>query len=138
MASNTPNPNPQSNSSSSSSTTAPSPGNAFSPNPTTTPPMRLPSLSFLYRMECDCASDADAITVGAPHDGGAVRTVMPIIGGVVRGPRIEAEVLSAGGADWMEVWAGTHVSFNFSLVAGSLGSGLFICPGLRGRSGGSV
>ena len=85
----------------------PSPGNDYIIN-ADTPPMRLPHLQFIYRMECEI--DPQEINVGAPHNAGVIRSIAPIIGGAVRGPRIEAEVLKLGGADFAEVWQGTHVS----------------------------
>lgn len=83
----------------------PSPGNAFSPNPTT-PPMRLPSLSFIYRLECTISPTE--IHVGAPHNGTSIRSIAPITGGSAHGPRIHAEVLSVGAADWAVAHRGTH------------------------------
>lgn len=81
-----------------------SPGNALFPN---SPPMRQPSLSFIYRLECDI--DVNEIDVGAPHGSGIIRSIANIMKGTVKGPGIEGEVLPLGGADWATVIEGTHV-----------------------------
>lgn len=105
----------------------PSPGNYYAMH-ADTPPMRRPFLDFIYRLECDIAEDE--VNVGAPHGSGVIRSIAPIVGGKVRGPRIEAEVLKLGGADWAEVFEGTHVSaFSFLATAAS---------GVWNRSLGSV
>lgn len=81
----------------------PSPGNAFS----NSPPMRQPSLSFLYHLEATI--DTNEIDVGAPHGSGIVRSIANITGGTIKGPDIEGTVLPLGGADWATVVEGTHV-----------------------------
>lgn len=68
--------------------------------------MRLPSLSFLYRLECFIAKEE--FQIGAPHGGGMRRDVVNILGGSLRGPRLEGQVLP-GGADWAQTIQGTHV-----------------------------
>lgn len=83
-----------------------SPGNKFSPNPTTTPLMRTPSLSFLYRLECDIAKEE--LNVGAAHSTGVIRSIANILEGEVNGPNIKGKVLPLGGADWATVIEGTH------------------------------
>ncbi|KAJ5812034.1 hypothetical protein N7474_008335 [Penicillium riverlandense] len=83
----------------------PSPGNTFFPQG---PRMRQPSLSFLYRLECDIARDE--INVGAPHNAGIIRSIANIVRGSMKGPGIEGEVLPLGGADWATMVKGTHVS----------------------------
>lgn len=85
-----------------------SPGNALYPS---SPPMRLPSFKYLYRLEC--MTEATGFEVGAPHDAGIQRSIVNITGGTFKGPRIEGEVLP-GGADWAQVVQGTHVSSNLS------------------------
>lgn len=88
-----------------------SPGNAYSPNSTSTPPtppMKLPNLSFLYRLECNIAREE--INVGAPHSAGIIRSIANIVDGEVNGPRVKGRVLPLGGADWATVVEGTHVS----------------------------
>lgn len=87
-------------------------GNAYKINETT-PLMRLPNLSFLYRLECDIAKEE--ILVGAPHGSGIVRSVANILEGEVNGPRIKGKVLPLGGADWATVVEGTHVSSFFRM-----------------------
>lgn len=63
--------------------------------PTTlSPSARLPKFEFVY--ECD-ATLSPAQDFGTTIDGH--RRVIPITGGVFRGPRVRGEVLS-GGADW--------------------------------------
>lgn len=70
--------------------------------------MKVPHLDFVYRSSCDMASDNYA--VGAPFGGSHSRTIMPISGGIVRGPHISAEIQKTGGADWGTVVTGTGVS----------------------------
>lgn len=70
--------------------------------------MKLPNLSFLYRLECEIAKEE--INVGAPHGGGIIRSIANILEGRVSGPRIQGTVLPLGGADWATVVEGTHVS----------------------------
>jgi hypothetical protein len=84
---------------------SPSPGNDFFPQG---PRMRLPSISFLYRHECDIAKEE--INIGAPHNAGIIRSIANIVRGSMKGPGIEGEVLPLGGADWATVVKGTHVS----------------------------
>lgn len=69
--------------------------------------MRLPSLTFLYRLECDIAKEE--INIGAPHDSGVVRSIANIVRGSMQGPGIEGTILPLGGADWATVIKGTHV-----------------------------
>lgn len=85
-------------------TTSPSPGNAFFPDG---PQMRLPSLEFIYRLECN--TDKEDIDIGAPHDSGVIRSVANIVRGSVKGPEIEGTILPLGGADWATIIKGTHV-----------------------------
>ena len=75
--------------------------------------MRQPSLSFIYRLECNI--DSKEIDVGAPHGSGIIRSIANIVSGTVKGPRIEGEVLPLGGADWATVIEGTHVSKQYYL-----------------------
>ncbi|KAJ5631445.1 uncharacterized protein N7484_011545 [Penicillium longicatenatum] len=81
----------------------PSPGNGLFPDG---PQMRLPSLSHLYRLECDIAKEE--IDIGAPHDAGVIRSIANILRGSVKGPGIEGSILPLGGADWATVVKGTH------------------------------
>ena len=83
-----------------------SPGNQFSPNPESTPLMRTPHLSFLYRLECDIAKEE--LLVGAAHGTGVIRSIANILEGEVNGPDIKGKVLPLGGADWATVIEGTH------------------------------
>lgn len=76
--------------------------------------MKLPNLSFLYRLECDIAREE--INVGAPHCAGIIRSIANIVGGEVNGPRIKGTVLPLGGADWATVVEGTHVSTTRDLL----------------------
>jgi hypothetical protein len=75
--------------------------------------MRQPSLSWLYRLECDIAKEE--IKIGAPHNSGTIRSIANIVRGSVKGPGIEGEILPLGGADWATVVKGTHVSSRSSL-----------------------
>ncbi|KAJ5731331.1 uncharacterized protein N7483_005839 [Penicillium malachiteum] len=81
----------------------PSPGNTLFDNG---PQMRQPSISFLYRLECDIAKEE--INIGAPHDAGVIRNIANIVRGSLKGPGIEGTVLPLGGADWATVVKGTH------------------------------
>jgi hypothetical protein len=69
--------------------------------------MRLPALSFLYRLQCQVAKEE--INIGAPHGAGTIRSIANIVEGTLKGPDIEATVLPLGGADWATVIEGTHV-----------------------------
>lgn len=84
---------------------ATSPGNALYPN---SPPMRLPGLTFLYRLECNISNEE--IKIGAPHGAGVIRSIANIVGGTFKGPELSGSVLPLGGADWATVIEGTHVS----------------------------
>lgn len=83
-----------------------SPGNSFKINETT-PLMRLPNLSFLYRLECEIAKEE--VNVGSPHGAGIIRSIANILDGEVKGPEISGKVVPLGGADWATVIEGTHV-----------------------------
>lgn len=83
--------------------TTPSLGNAFFPDG---PQMRLPSMAFLYRLECETTEDFD---LGAPHDSGVIRSIVNITRGSLKGPGIQGDILPLGGADWATVIKGTHV-----------------------------
>ncbi|KAJ5708342.1 hypothetical protein N7488_008143 [Penicillium malachiteum] len=83
--------------------TLPSPGNTLFANG---PQMRQPSISFLYRLECDIAKEE--INIGAPHDAGVIRSIANIVRGSLKGPGIEGTILPLGGADWATVVKGTH------------------------------
>ncbi|BCS27816.1 DUF3237 domain-containing protein [Aspergillus puulaauensis] len=80
-----------------------SPGNQYYPN---SPPMRMPGLTFLYRLECTIASEE--ISIGAPYGAGIIRSIANITGGTFKGPNLEGTVLPLGGADWATVIEGTH------------------------------
>lgn len=94
-----------------------SPGNAFRINETT-PLMRLPNFSFLYRLECEIAKED--VNVGSPHDAGIIRSIANILDGEVKGPRIRGKVLPLGGADWATVVEGTHVCIQVSFLLPSM------------------
>lgn len=72
--------------------TAPSPGNGIFPHGSQ---MRQPSLAFLYRLECDIAKEE--INVGAPHNSGVIRSIANNLSGTIKGPGMEASILSLGG-----------------------------------------
>ncbi|KAF6802548.1 hypothetical protein CSOJ01_11511 [Colletotrichum sojae] len=78
----------------------PSPGNAFSPAAVAVPPMRTPHLDLVYRIICDI--DPAVSEIRKAGGTGATRLVLPILKGVVRGPRIEGEIVERSGADWAE------------------------------------
>ncbi|KAJ5362605.1 hypothetical protein N7541_003449 [Penicillium brevicompactum] len=80
-----------------------SPGNTVFPSG---PTMRQPSLSWIYRLECDIAKEE--INIGAPHNSGTIRSIANIVRGSVKGPGIEGEIIPLGGADWATVVKGTH------------------------------
>jgi hypothetical protein len=60
--------------------------------------MKVPHLDFLYRLSCEMSQDRHY--VGAPFDGTQSRLILPIVGGVVKGPRISATIQHMSGADW--------------------------------------
>ncbi|KAJ5480754.1 hypothetical protein N7539_006648 [Penicillium diatomitis] len=81
----------------------PSPGNGVYPNG---PSMRQPSLSWMYRLECDISKEE--LDLGAAHDAGTIRKISNIERGTLKGLDIEATLLPLGGADWLTVIKGTH------------------------------
>ncbi|KAI5236367.1 hypothetical protein E4T43_08666 [Aureobasidium subglaciale] len=87
---------------SSSSSSAVSPGNAYSDRKFE---MRIPSMKFIYRLECEMAKDNHF--VGAQAGTSNARVIMPIVGGTVKGPRISAIIENMSGADWGTAMGGT-------------------------------
>jgi len=77
------------------SSSSSSPGNAYMPK---FPPMRLPSLDFIYRLECTMSPDAQV--VGKASSSHQSRVILPISGGSVSGPKITGIIVDASGADW--------------------------------------
>ncbi|CZT15863.1 uncharacterized protein RCC_01701 [Ramularia collo-cygni] len=82
-------------------TTPLSPGNAYF---THVPNMRLPSMDFIYRLECEMSKDEQII--GKSSVAQVSRAILPISGGTVLGPRISATILNTAGADWATTLAG--------------------------------
>lgn len=74
---------------------APSPGNVYSPN---LPPTHIPSLEFIYRLECGMSPDEQV--VGRPSTSQNSRIILPITGGTVLGPEISGIIVPSSGADW--------------------------------------
>lgn len=72
-----------------------SPGNDYSERTTK---MRVPSMKFIYRLECEMAKENHV--VGAPMSADSTRIIMPIVGGTVKGPQISAVIQHMSGADW--------------------------------------
>lgn len=62
------------------------------------PPMRIPSLDFIYRLECTMSPDEQV--VGKPLSSHQSRIILPIHGGAVSGPKIDGIIVNASGADW--------------------------------------
>lgn len=91
-----------------SDTTMASPLSAGNAYFTHVPPMRLPSLEFIYRLEC--AMSTEEQIVGKSSASGTTRAILPIAGGSVRGPTISATILNVAGADWATTLAGDSVS----------------------------
>lgn len=88
----------------------PSPGNACSSNSLQ---MSIPHLEFIYRLECEMAKDNHA--VGAPFGGTDFKMIMPIVGGIVKGPQINGTIEPMSGADWGTMVRGTDVSIDFQI-----------------------
>lgn len=84
---------------------APSPANAYLAH---LPQTRLPSLDFIYRLECSMSSDVQV--VGKQSASSSSRIILPIAGGAVSGPRLSATILSVSGADWATSLPGESVS----------------------------
>ncbi|KAK2011932.1 hypothetical protein LZ32DRAFT_692217 [Colletotrichum eremochloae] len=78
----------------------PSPGNAFSPSGVDVPPMRMPHLNFVYRIVCDM--DPNSYEIPNVDSSGITRHVLPILGGSVKGPRIQGKIVERSGADWLQ------------------------------------
>lgn len=81
-----------------------SPGNMLMPD---APPMRLPFMHFLYRLECEMSPDEQF--VGQSSTSQSSRLILPFAGGTVEGPEISAVILSVSGADWATSSPGTNV-----------------------------
>lgn len=73
----------------------PSPGHAYM---TELPPMRIPSLDFIYRLSCTMSPDEQY--VGKPSSIHQSRIILPISGGTFLGPKIAGTIVDASGADW--------------------------------------
>ncbi|KAF2211254.1 hypothetical protein CERZMDRAFT_43753 [Cercospora zeae-maydis SCOH1-5] len=80
-----------------------SPGHEYLPLPFS---MKVPHMDFIYRLSCDMAAENQA--VGAAFNGSHRRVIMPIEGGIVKGPRISATIQHMSGADWGTQVAGTE------------------------------
>lgn len=70
--------------------------------------MRIPSLKFMYHLECEMSQENHV--VGAQFGTSNARVIMPIVGGTVKGPRISAIIQNMSGADWGLAIGGTGVS----------------------------
>lgn len=81
-----------------------SPGEEFIKMPM---PMRVPALDFILRLSCDMAPTKQP--VGAAFDTSLNRTIMPIVGGLVKGPGITATIEPSSGADWGMAVKGSEV-----------------------------
>ncbi|KAF2220355.1 hypothetical protein BDZ85DRAFT_267618 [Elsinoe ampelina] len=60
--------------------------------------MRVPYMDFVYRMSAEMADTTQP--VGAPFNGKYARMIMPIKGGIVKGPNFSGEIVHMSGADW--------------------------------------
>ncbi|KAF4548507.1 Hypothetical protein D9617_27g044740 [Elsinoe fawcettii] len=61
-------------------------------------PMRVPYMDFIYRMSAEMTETTQP--VGAPFNGKQFRLILPIQGGVVKGPNFNGEIVHLSGADW--------------------------------------
>lgn len=84
----------------------PSPGEAFSEPGV--PPMNMPHLDFIYRIVCEM--DPQTTTIAGVQAAAVDRLVLPIAGGVVRGPRIRGTIVPNSGADWAQLVHGEKAS----------------------------
>lgn len=69
--------------------------------------MKVPHFDFVYRLSCEMAETT--YPIGAPFDGTQMRMILPIKGGMVKGPHIDAEIVQMSGADWGSVTKGADV-----------------------------
>ena len=81
-----------------------SPGNDYS---TEDIKMKIPHMEFIYRLDCEMAKENHL--VGAPFGGTNTRMIMPIVGGTVKGPKIDGTIQHMSGADWGTMVKGTDV-----------------------------
>lgn len=88
-----------------------SPNDAFKSQ---APPTRLPSLDFLYRL--DCVMSPKEYLVGKPSNSQTSRVILPISGGTVSGPRINGTIVAASGADWATTLHNESVSISRVLM----------------------
>ncbi|KAH7369571.1 hypothetical protein BKA65DRAFT_470827 [Rhexocercosporidium sp. MPI-PUGE-AT-0058] len=78
----------------------PSPGNVLFPE---IPPMRAPYLEYVYRLQAVMESGPRAgYDIKKPYGGSTTRSVMNVVGGLVKGPGINGIVVPSSGADWAE------------------------------------
>ncbi|OLN87604.1 UPF0311 protein-like protein 2 [Colletotrichum chlorophyti] len=98
--------------------------------------MRMPHLDFIYRIVCDM--DPGVSEIRNVDNTGVARLVLPILGGSVKGPRIEGKIVERSGADWAErlnpdkVFAKLHARYTLQTS-----DGVFILVSAQGiyRSG---
>ena len=62
--------------------------------------MRRPYLEFIYRIVAEM--DPGASPIPNVHGTAISRIVLPIVGGTVRGPQINGEIVKNSGADWAQ------------------------------------
>ena len=71
------------------------------------PTMRIPSLDFIYRLECTMSTDEQV--VGKPSSSHQYRVILPMDGGTVSGTKIAGIIVNASGADWATSLPGESV-----------------------------
>ncbi|KAK2061729.1 hypothetical protein LY76DRAFT_614159 [Colletotrichum caudatum] len=65
-----------------------------------TPPVgRMPHLDFVYRIVCNMGPSFSEIS--NVDSSSITRIVLPILGGSVKGPRIQGKIVERSGADWL-------------------------------------
>ncbi|KAK2035600.1 hypothetical protein LX32DRAFT_633353 [Colletotrichum zoysiae] len=64
------------------------------------PQMRMPHLDFVYRIVCDM--DPSSYEISNVDSSSITRLVLPILGGSVKGPRIQGKIVERSGADWLQ------------------------------------
>jgi hypothetical protein len=74
----------------------PSPGNALYQD---LPPMYAPHMEFVYRMQAKLSAPIDIANMQGT---GLSRSIIPIVGGTVRGAQVNGVLVENSGADWAQ------------------------------------
>jgi hypothetical protein len=82
--------------------------------------MRRPHLEFIYRIVADM--DPNASLIPKVQGTGISRLVLPIVGGTVRGPQVNGEIVKNSGADWAQRVESPKVLTSHHLLPAHAGS----------------